>query len=70
MVDEDGKRLPPGREGELRTRTPYRMLGYLKREEETEEYFDEEGFAKSGDLAKYDEDGRITIVGRIKDQIM
>ena len=69
VTDEAGNRLGPGEEGELRWRSPVMMLGYLKMEEETKDYFDEEGFAKSGDLAKYDADGKIVITGRIKEQI-
>lgn len=49
--------------------SPVRMLGYLKMDKESEEYFDEEGFARTGDLATYDKDGKVTIVGRLKDQI-
>ena len=46
------------------------MLGYLNMEKETQEYFDDDGFARTGDLAKYDEEGNIVICGRLKDQIM
>ncbi len=69
MVDQNGACLPPGKEGELMVFSPVRMLGYLKMDKESEEYFDEEGFARTGDLATYDKDGKVTIVGRLKDQI-
>ncbi len=68
-MDENGRCLPPGEEGELRAYSPYRMMGYLNMPVESKDYFDEEGFGKTGDLATYDTDGRIVVLGRMKDQL-
>lgn len=41
--------------------------GYYKNEQATAEAFDEDGFFKTGDLAKIDERGAVSIIGRVKD---
>lgn len=52
--------------GELQIRTPFGMLGYLDDPQLTESAF-EDGFFKSGDLAKITASGRVALVGRAKD---
>ena len=44
--------------------------GYYKNEEATKEAFTEDGWFKSGDLGKFDENGHLFIVGRSKDVIV
>lgn len=46
------------------------MLGYYKNDKANEEAFDEEGWFRTGDLARIDEDGDIYITGRIKNVII
>lgn len=46
------------------------MMGYLKEKEKTKETIDEEGFLHSGDCAKIDDDGFMSITGRIKELII
>ncbi|KAI9918870.1 hypothetical protein PsorP6_011730 [Peronosclerospora sorghi] len=46
------------------------MMGYLKGEEQTKETIDEEGWLHSGDCGKIDEDGFMTITGRIKELLI
>ncbi|XP_077506539.1 uncharacterized protein LOC144115863 isoform X2 [Amblyomma americanum] len=64
-----GKRLGPNQTGEIRFRAPTVMKGYYKRPKETADFFDEEGWCKSGDAGYYDEDGRIYFVQRFKEMI-
>lgn len=69
IVDDNDMELPPGDVGELITLGDNVMLGYFKREKETEEAL-QNGWLKTGDLAKKDEDGYIYIVDRKKDLII
>ena len=57
--------------GELAVKGPFVMLGYYNNAEATEEVFDEEGYFKTGDLAKIDPiSGHYVITGRIKNMIV
>ncbi|KAH9382454.1 hypothetical protein HPB48_004284 [Haemaphysalis longicornis] len=55
--------------GELYFRIPSVMKGYYKNPELTREFIDSEGWCRSGDVAYYDEDGRVYFVDRLKDMI-
>ncbi|KAH7953402.1 hypothetical protein HPB49_007822 [Dermacentor silvarum] len=63
------RRLGPYQTGEIRYRAPTVMKSYYKRPKETEEFFDVEGWCKSGDAGYYDEEGRIHFVQRFKEMI-
>jgi acyl-CoA synthetase (AMP-forming)/AMP-acid ligase II len=52
--------------GELRIRSPFGMLGYLDDPALTAASF-EDGFFKTGDLARVDECGYVALIGRAKD---
>jgi cyclohexanecarboxylate-CoA ligase len=56
-------------DGELRLRGGQCFLGYVD-ESLDARAFDDEGWFRTGDLASIDEDGRISIVGRLKDVII
>ena len=64
-----GADVPPGTEGELIVRGPQVMLGYHNRPEATAEVL-REGWYHSGDLATSDDNGYLTITGRIKELII
>lgn len=55
-------------EGELLVRSPSTMSGYLRRPDLTAEVLID-GWYRTGDAAHIDERGRITLTGRIKDEI-
>jgi len=55
---------------ELLVRGPNVMLGYWRNREATEAVIDGEGWLHTGDLARIDGNGHITITGRIKEIIV
>ncbi len=44
-----GEKLPDGKQGEIRYRSPVLFQGIYKQEKESKEVFDDEGYIKSGD---------------------
>jgi long-chain acyl-CoA synthetase len=69
MDHTTGKLLPPGEEGEIVVKGPNIMRGYWKREKETADIF-VNGWMRTGDIGKMDEDGYFYIVDRAKDLII
>jgi long-chain acyl-CoA synthetase len=67
LISEDGRSVAGG-QGELAIRTPFGMLGYLDDPALTSGSFSE-GYLRTGDLARLRPDGRVEIVGRLKDII-
>lgn len=70
VVDEDGKTVPRGIQGELCTRGYLVMQGYWDDEERTAEAIDAEGWMHTGDLGVIDDDGYCRITGRVKDMVI
>ena len=70
VVDIDGKELPRGEVGVLEIKGPNVFSGYWKMPKKTAEEFRSDGFFITGDLAKMDDENRISIVGREKDLII
>jgi cyclohexanecarboxylate-CoA ligase len=70
VVDPEGSRLPPGEEGDIAYQGPGHMIGYFRNLEETAALFTPEGFSRSGDLGRMDEDGYVRVTGRLKDIII
>lgn len=68
--DNDDKEVPIGSSGELCVKGPQVMPGYWKRPDETALVFTKDGFLKTGDIAKMDEEGFIYLVDRKKDMIV
>ncbi len=57
-------------EGEIRIKGPNVMLGYYRDIKSTTEAFDEEGYYRTGDFGKVDENGALYITGRLKNLII
>ncbi len=70
IVDDAGRVVPIGRQGELKTRGYCVMPKYWQDPERTAKAIDESGWIASGDVAVLDEDGYCQIVGRIKDMLI
>ena len=58
-----------GEEGEIRAKAPQMMRGYLDAALDTDA-FDDEGWFRTGDLGRIDDDGNVVITGRLKDVII
>lgn len=56
--------------GEVLTRGPHIMKGYYKNPSETEKVLDAQGWLRTGDLGKIDEQGLLHILGRSKELII
>ena len=70
VVDEDGTEVPQGDIGEIAIRGHNVMKGYWRRVQATAEAIDQDGWFKTGDLARIDEDGYFFIVDRKKDLVI
>jgi len=71
IVDpETGEELGADVDGELRIGGPNVMKGYLNKPELTAEVFDELGHLRTGDMARIDADGFLSITGRIKEMLI
>lgn len=68
--DAQGNEQPVGEAGELCVKGPQVMAGYWKRPDETAKVMTADGFLRTGDIARVDERGYVTIVDRAKDMII
>ena len=68
IVDDTGKQLPPGQEGEVLVKGSNIFSGYLKKPEHTKNAF-VNGWFKTGDLGHADKDNYLTLTGLKKDMI-
>lgn len=69
IVNEQGQAVAPGDTGEIQIQGPNVFKGYWRKPEKTAEDF-VNGFFKTGDLARFEPDGMISIVGRAKDMMI
>ena len=69
LVAPDGSDVPPGEVGEIAVRGPNVMKGYWGRPDATKEAIPD-GWLRTGDLARQDEDGYFFIVDRKKDLVI
>lgn len=70
IVGPDGRVLGPNEDGEIRIRGGNVMQGYYQLPDLTREAFDTEGFLKTGDMGRFDNDGHLYITGRIKEMLI
>ena len=70
IVDGSDEAVPPGETGELLVRGPGVMAGYHELPEATEAAFTEDGYFRTGDIARRDERGYYEIVDRKKHVIV
>ena len=69
VVDADGNDLPRGEVGELWIKGPNVVKGYWNKPEATADTF-VDGWLKSGDLVRMDEEGFVYILDRAKDMLI
>jgi cyclohexanecarboxylate-CoA ligase len=69
VVDDEGRMLAPGEEGNFEVHTDCLFVGYLNRPALTAEVVTEDGWYRTGDLARIDSSGYVRITGRVKDVI-
>lgn len=70
IMKADGAEAAAGEIGELQFRGPHVSLGYWRNREATAAAWDEDGWFHTGDVARRDEEGFYTIVGREKEMII
>jgi fatty-acyl-CoA synthase len=68
IIDENGVGVPAGEVGEIAIKSPAVSAGYWRKPDATRETF-VNGFCRTGDLGRLDQDGYLTIAGRKKDMI-
>src|SRR4030042_5207745 len=68
IVDEEGREVPHGRQGEIVIQNPAIMIGYLRDAEKTAEA-KKDGWLYTGDIGFQDEGGYFFFVGRKKEVI-
>ncbi|MCB1827731.1 MAG: AMP-binding protein, partial [Coxiellaceae bacterium] len=54
--------------GEILIKSPGDMVGYYKDEELTKTVFTDDGYLKTGDMGRFDDNGFLYIIGRVKEQ--
>ena len=70
ICDDDGAQLPIGDLGEICIKGPQVMRGYWEKPEETQKVLSSDGWLKTGDMGRMDQDGFIFIEDRKKDMIL
>jgi cyclohexanecarboxylate-CoA ligase len=70
IIDAQGREVPRGEEGDIAYRGAMSLLEYINQPDETEAMFTADGFSRSGDLGRMDEDGYVRVTGRLKDIVI
>jgi long-chain acyl-CoA synthetase len=69
-VEDAGRTMPDGEDGELMVRGPIVMQGYFGNARATRETIEPDGWMHTGDIARRDADGFYFVVDRKKDMIL
>jgi oxalate---CoA ligase len=69
ILDERGRHVSQGAEGEICVRGENVTKGYINNEKANREGFTKEGWFRTGDQGRLDKDGYVFITGRIKELI-
>ena len=69
IIDDDGRDVATGGEGEIAAEGPSVHLGYHKNPAANAELFTADGWFRTGDLGRIDPAGNVRIVGRLKEMI-
>ena len=70
IVNDNGEDMPVNQDGELWIKGPNVMCGYYHDPEATAAVLTPDGWFKTGDIARMDEDGFLAITGRKKEMII
>jgi acyl-CoA synthetase (AMP-forming)/AMP-acid ligase II len=70
ILGENDRHLPPGDVGEIGIRTAANIKGYWKSPEATAALFTADGYVRTGDVGRRDEEGYVFILDRKKDIII
>lgn len=70
LAGDDGRPAATGDIGEIVTRGDTVMAGYWQRPDETSQMIDDQGWAHTGDLGRFDQEGYLYVVDRKKDMII
>jgi long-chain acyl-CoA synthetase len=70
IVDEGGRELKQGEEGEILVQGPSITSGYHGNDEATKDLFSSDGWLKTGDIGVLDEEGFLFIRDRKKDMVI
>jgi non-ribosomal peptide synthetase component E (peptide arylation enzyme) len=69
LVDENGREVGTGREGEILSRGPKQFIGYRDAVLDDDAFVDGSWF-RTGDLGRFDDDGYLIVTDRLKDIII
>ncbi|OIH85464.1 cyclohexanecarboxylate-CoA ligase [Arthrobacter sp. UCD-GKA] len=70
IIDFEGHEVPLGEEGDIAYNGSMHLFEYIGMPEEERAMFTEDGFSRSGDLGRMDEDGYVRVTGRLKDIVI
>ncbi|MBT2514712.1 class I adenylate-forming enzyme family protein [Arthrobacter sp. ISL-30] len=70
VLGPDGKEVPTGQIGEAYSTGPGLMLGYWRDDEQTRTVITDDGWYRTKDLVRIDEEGFVYVVGRLSDVII